>query len=538
MALRSLASAARPFLSRGLRCSPAASSSSSKADAGLAPLLGEDLAVPARPAPKPVYVNSNPEAVAALVKEYERTKAFLAAEQTPIFDRMNPAAIYATNELRLRDVDVFGFDYDYTLAEYSEQLGFKIYEIAQEILVSQKKYPKDIYSLPYDPNFAIRGLHYDVKTGFIMKLDGFHRIALDTVHYGHERVSQDQVLSVYQGLHVPMDFFYGANARLRQLTDIFSMPEVTLLANLIQYFKDNDIVFAPNHLYWDVKKAISAVHKSGLIHRAVMNDVDKYLRPNPNITKWLNNLLQGKKKLFLTTNSAFGFVDCGMNKIIGKDWRDLFEVVIVTASKPAYFTSNNPFRLFDLHRNVPDWGMVSSLEKGKVYQGGNVDDFTRMTGWAGGNVLYFGDHVYTDLQDPSQKHGWRTGAVIRELTYEVEKINSPDFQRELAWNMRLQNLCERLQFLVPDRSDPTLRQWFVEFGASSGKLRNFLNPRFGSVFRTKQAPTYFSRRLYRFADVYTSSIDNFLPTSPWHTIYPRRHLMPHEAVPHVDIPLS
>jgi hypothetical protein len=62
-----------------------------------------------------------------------------------------------------------------------------------------------------------------------MKLDGFHRIALDTVHYGHERVSQDQVLSVYKGLHVPMDYFEGPNARLKQLTDIFAMPEVTLV---------------------------------------------------------------------------------------------------------------------------------------------------------------------------------------------------------------------------------------------------------------------------------------------------------------------
>ena len=39
-----------------------------------------------------------------------------------------------------------------------------------------------------------------------------------------------------------------------------------------------------------------------------------------------------------------------------------------------------------------------------------------MTGWKGGSVLYFGDHPYTDLADASLMHGWRTGAIIKELT--------------------------------------------------------------------------------------------------------------------------
>ena len=34
---------------------------------------------------------------------------------------------------------------------------------------------------------------------------------------------------------------------------------------------------------------------------------------------------------------------------------------------------------------------------GEVYYQGNVLDFTRMTGWVGGSVLYQGDHVYSDL---------------------------------------------------------------------------------------------------------------------------------------------
>ena len=39
----------------------------------------------------------------------------------------------------------------------------------------------------------------------------------------------------------------------------------------------------------------------------------------------------------------------------------------------------------------------------------------QLTGWAGGNVLYFGDHPYTDLADVRLHHGWRTGAILWEL---------------------------------------------------------------------------------------------------------------------------
>lgn len=39
-----------------------------------------------------------------------------------------------------------------------------------------------------------------------------------------------------------------------------------------------------------------------------------------------------------------------------------------------------------------------------------------MTGWRGEQVLYFGDHPYSDLADVTLEHGWRTGAIINELT--------------------------------------------------------------------------------------------------------------------------
>ena len=60
------------------------------------------------------------------------------------------------------------------------------------------------------------------------------------------------------------------------------------------------------------------------------------------------------------------------------------------------------------------------------------------------------------------------------------------------------------------------------------ETKNVFNKQFGSVFRTFHNPTYFTRRLCRFADIYMSSIDNLLKYPLDYTFYPRRGALPHE----------
>ena len=40
---------------------------------------------------------------------------------------------------------------------------------------------------------------------------------------------------------------------------------------------------------------------------------------------------------------------------------------------------------------------MTELVPGKVYQQGNVKDLVEMMQWQGKGVLYFGDHVFSDL---------------------------------------------------------------------------------------------------------------------------------------------
>ena len=57
------------------------------------------------------------------------------AESTD-YNLVDEQAIFANNELGLRHIDVYGFDYDYTLASYSDALHYLIYNFAVKNLIS------------------------------------------------------------------------------------------------------------------------------------------------------------------------------------------------------------------------------------------------------------------------------------------------------------------------------------------------------------------------------------------------------------------
>lgn len=113
-----------------------------------------------------------------------------------------------------------------------------------------------------------------------------------------------------------------------------------------------------------------------------------------------------------------------MGMLVGDDWKDLFDVVIVQARKPRFFTDESrPIRMYDEQKNVYLWDRVTKLERGKIYYEGTVKQLQDLTGWSGHQVLYFGDHPYSDLADVTLEHGWRTGAIIHELTVHKTQIS-------------------------------------------------------------------------------------------------------------------
>lgn len=142
--------------------------------------------------------------------------------------------------------------------------------------------------------------------------------------------------------------------------------------------------------------------------------------------------------------------------------------------------------------------------------------------------MYFGDHPYADLADVTLVHGWKTAAIIRELEQEIGQINTDEYKWAVNWMQILKSLIDEHQETENSEELEVLDEWNKEVGDIELKLKQMFNPYFGSAFRSYNNPTYFSRRLFRFSDIYTSRVTNLLQYSLKHKFYPRRGVLPHE----------
>jgi len=470
--------------------------------------------------------------------------------------------VYANNYVNLEAAEVLGFDYDYTLVSYKPALLDILYEKAKEGLVNDFSYPADLlHDLGgYDPSFAIRGLAVDLETAWICKLTYRHRVA--AAFFGRECVDTQTLRDVYKsskgtGILPAVE----RKARLRPLNDLFSLAEACLLADVVQWFRDRNIPFEPKSVVTDVLSAVGKVHTSAAMHRAVVADMDRFIEPDSkkHLRQLLQLLREAGKQLMLVSNSEFWYVDAGMSYVVGPDWRELFNVVVVSAGKPAFYTQARPFREVSTRTGRIKFKPVTSLEPGEVYFGGSIEELMRLTNWTrsagsgssdGSKIFYFGDSLFADLVEARRLYGWTTGAIIRELREEMNVQHSQEWRqtrRALRVLLHTAQLCQ--EEMGSEASSGLQRAHTANdrevLDALEGLVTEWrqrqdgcMNVNFGSIFRTspcegvRSTPSLFARCLHRHVDLYTSRIENLRLYSTDHRFYPteERVGIPHEAM--------
>ena len=198
--------------------------------------------------------------------------------------------------------------------------------------------------------------------------------------------------------------------------------------------------------------------------------------------------------------------------------RDLFDFICTSAAKPKFYTGTlcnggerGACAWFDgdvvgkamfrkLERDSDEVWRTSSqtveqFNPGGVFIRGNLHDLLRITQWESGKVLYIGDNLRADLVEPAKSYGWYTGAIIRELHFEIEQQNTTRFQ---ALNVRLQLLEEVMRHAQRTSSDvnnDVLNYLEVERRSLQRKINQVFNNSFGSVFSSQHgAMTIFANR--------------------------------------------
>ena len=145
-------------------------------------------------------------------------------------------------------------------------------------------------------------------------------------------------------------------------------------------------------LYDDIREAIDTVHRDNSLKREVRKDIGRYIFKDPELGPALHKLRSGGKKLFLLTNSLWDYTDAVMRYLLDgvvpeyPSWRNYFDVVVTGAASRPSSPSGRPFLEMDA---TTEEGTRARARRrpwsgGKVYQGGNLPAFERMTGYRRG----------------------------------------------------------------------------------------------------------------------------------------------------------
>jgi len=456
--------------------------------------------------------------------------------------------VYSNSYVDLGRVDTVGFDYDYTLVTYTNALLELIYDMALNRLVQEKQYPLEMLDekMKFDPKYSIRGLAVDRNTAWICHLSYTHKVAV--AWEGRKKVSRQRLMEEYTGKRALLP--KERKKRLKPLNDLFSMAECCLIADTVQFFKDKNIPFCARNAVDDILSVIGSTHISGDFHRIVAANPAKYLEPKRNLRSVLEKLKKSGKRLIFVSNSPFWYVDAGMKYMLDDKWRDMWDVCIVSAGKPRFYTDNSrPFREVSQSSGRIKFKNIEKFEPGEVYTEGCLRELTKCIDWnfvsndnvpendlehitAGGggslvspNVLYIGDSLFADLVDAKREFGWTTAAVTPEVDFELKMQTKNEYilaQQTIALLLNALRMIQddlgsgertKQDLALMDSLERMISGWRDE-------QANLLENSFGSVFRARHTPSLFAHSLRRYCDLYMSDVSDIANYSPQHRFYP------------------
>jgi HAD superfamily 5'-nucleotidase-like hydrolase len=475
--------------------------------------------------------------------------------------------IYVNRNLRLDKIEMVGFDMDYTLALYNQA---RIEELSMRAtlhkLVTAKGYPAAIQGLAYDPTLALRGLVVDHENGNIFKPDryGFPGRA----RHGLANIDRARVRELYQRERTRL-----GHRRYAWIDSLFALPEAVLYAVLVDYFDRSGIASKPDYsVLWEhIRECIDLAHRDGSIKAIVSVQLPDYVERDEALAETLHKFRSSGKRLFLLTNSAWDYTSVVMSYLLDgvrggyPSWRNYFDVIVVSAAKPEFFTEERPFVELDAEGLPLTKVSDGPFQRGRIYSGGNIKTFQHRAKASGDRVLFVGDHIYGDMLRSRKSSNWRTAMVLQELEHEVTVYDRlrPDLTRldrldaelihldsELNERQAALRSLQKLGIASPDgdgagdkdhlatakrtvkeaieklRRD--LRATATQHRTVEDGIDDAFNPHWGPIFREGYEVSKFGEQVEAYACVYTSRVSNFRFYSPMQYFRGPRDRMPHE----------
>lgn len=461
--------------------------------------------------------------------------------------------IFCNRTLNMRRIKAIGYDMDYTIIHYRMEVWEeRAYAMLKERLAAHGWPVED---LRFDPDLALRGLIIDVELGNVVKANRFgyiskafhgtHVLDFETMRESYERTLID--------LNEPRWYF---------LNTLFSISEACMYMQLVDVLDEGRLPAGIGYedLYRLVRRTLDETHMEGKLKAEIIAEPTRFVQLDEEMPLALLDQKLAGKKLVLITNSEWSYVAPMLSYVFdrflpeGQTWRHLFDIAIVSARKPEFFTGRAP--AFEV---ATDDGLLREhygpIRPGQVYVGGNARLVEQSLGLRGEEILYVGDHVFVDVNVSKNILRWRTALIIRELEDEIVSMSRfEEDQRRLTDLMTRKEELEavysalRLQLQrrrkgygpVGDESESSLEKELTSvreavlaldheiapLAQESGKL---LNPYWGLLMRTGNDKSHFARQMERYADIYTARVSNFLHHTPYVYLRSHRGSLPHDS---------
>ncbi|MBI5509293.1 MAG: HAD-IG family 5'-nucleotidase [Deltaproteobacteria bacterium] len=460
--------------------------------------------------------------------------------------------VFCNRTLNLRAIRAVGFDMDYTLVHYrTEAWEERAYEHARQRLLALG-WP--LADAVFDPELATLGLVFDTESGNLVKADRFGYVK--RAMHGTRMLSFEEQRQVYAGVLVDL-----AEPRFRLMSTLFALSEACLYAQTVDLFDARRLpgIMGYGGLYDKVRRSLDAVHAEGELKAEIIAAPATFVEADPALALTLKDLRAAGKKVLLITNSDWAYTQAMMGLVFGaapdasRGWRTLFDMVIVSARKPEFFSQPNP--LFEV---VSPEGLLrpaaGGLAAGGVYWGGDAATVEKHLGLSGAEILYVGDHIFSDVHVSKSLLRWRTALVVREIEDEVAALAAfQGEQRALDGLMHDKEAIERrytrlrLELLrreggydgVSEASAAALKEELQALRAELSEMDDKIaplarraselaNPRWGLLMRAGNDKSLLARQIERYADIYTSRVSNLGACTPFAYLRAPRGSLPHD----------
>ena len=354
------------------------------------------------------------------------------------------------------DVDVIGFDIDFTLLLYNKkQMTHLIYESLCEFLIKHKNYPEKIrYSENKDfvDAFSCKNIVIDYKRGNALKLRKDKSII--KAYHGKKELTKEEIYSQYENGTFSVfniSIFYNSDFCIN--IDSFQPQNVALFLICVDLFDKGELNIIKD--YEDIIKNIGDgmnfnykinsfedFSTFGYYFPEIYKHPELYLYTKYNCEALLDKLRKKGKKLFFATNSNYSYSHYILEKVLGENYHDYFDLCFYKSCKPGFFQdpkeSNPKCYFYNDQQEISCTEMSDDTYK-KIYEGNHIltggsyvlveHFFQKMLNKNELKCVFVGDNIMGDCEVPSRLKNWESVFIFDDIKLDFIGENPDNYQK-------------------------------------------------------------------------------------------------------------